>query len=121
MEVGLIPGYASTFPSDEGSKKRYTSKLELIIGIDPYEIPKSERQDDVELWPAVTHIHACMYLILTPSPYSETDLLNFKSLDCYQNFVNGWVRQVVVKSVDDKRIMIGKVSSTSPIKDSMHV
>ena len=92
-----------------------------IIGIDPYEIQKSERQDDVELWPAVTHIHACMYLILTPSPYSETVLLNFKSLDCYQNFVNGWVRQVLVKSVDDKRIMIGKVSSTSPIKDSMHV
>ena len=66
----LAPSRATRVP-----KKGIPAKLELIIGIDPYEIPKSERQDDVELWPAVTHIHACMYLILTPSPYSETDLL----------------------------------------------
>ena len=54
-----------------------------------------------------------MYLILTPSPYTENDLLNFKSLDCYQNFVKGWVREVLVKSVEDKRIVIGKVASLS--------
>ena len=109
--VGLIPRYASTVLSDEDSKKRYKNKLQLINGLDPYEIPKREWKDDVELWPAITHIHACMYLILTPSPYTENDLLNFKSLDCYQNFVKGWVREVLVKSVDDKRIVIGKVSS----------
>ena len=121
MEVGLIPGYVSTVLSDEDSKKRYANKLELINGLDQYEIPKKEWQDDVELWPAVTHIHACIidyiiyacrYLILTPSPYTENDLLNFKSLDCYQNFVNGWVREVLVKAVNDKRIVVGKVSSS---------
>ena len=67
-------------------------------GIDPYEIAK-EWEDDVNLWPAVTHVHVCMYLILTPSPYSQSDLLNYKSLDSYQTFVKGWVRQVLVKSV----------------------
>ena len=50
-----------------------------------------------------------MYLILTPSPCTEKDLLTYKSLDCYQSFVCGWMRQVLVKSVDDKRIVIGKV------------
>ena len=111
MEVGLIPRYASTVLSDEISKKRYKNKLQLINGLDPYEIPKRVWKDDVELWPAVTHIHTCMYLIVTPSPYTENKLLNFKSLDCYQKFVKGWVREVFVKSVDDKRIVIGKVSS----------
>jgi hypothetical protein len=55
----------------------------------------------------------CMYLIpsliLTPSPYTENDMLNYKSLDSYQNFVKGWVREVLVKDVGDKRIVIGKV------------
>lgn len=111
MEVGLNPGYSSTLV-DEDSKERYANKLQLINGIDPYEILKGEWQDNVDLWPAITHIHVCMYLILTPSPYSEKDLLNYKSLDCYQNFVRGWVRQVFVKSVDDKRIVIGKVSGS---------
>ena len=106
MEVGLIPGYASTVLSDKDSKKRYKYKLQFTDGLDPYEIPKKEWIDDVELWPGVTHIHACMYLILTPSPYIENDLLNFRSIDCYQNFVKGWVREILVKSVDDKRIVI---------------
>ena len=41
--------------------------------------------------------------------YTEQDMLNYKSLDSYQNFVKGWVRQVLVKDVGDNRIMIGKV------------
>ena len=47
-------------------------------GIDPY-----DWQDDVDLWPAITQLQVCMYLILAPSPYSEKDFINYKSLDCY--------------------------------------
>ena len=43
--------------------------------MDPNEVAKNEWKDDVDLWPAVTHVHVCMYLILTPSPYSEKDML----------------------------------------------
>ena len=80
------------------------------MGIDPYEVDKGDWHDDVDLWPAITQLQVCMYLILAPSPYSEKDLLHYKSLDCYQNFVRGWVRQVLVKPVRDKRIVIGKDS-----------
>lgn len=51
------------------------------------------------------YIRMCMYLILSPSPYSHKDN---KSLDSYQCFV---VRQVFVKPVGNKRIVIGKVSA----------
>ena len=58
-----------------------------------------------DLWPAITHVHAHV-LNVTPSPYTENDM-NYKSLDSYQNFVKGWVRQVVVKAVGNKRIVLG--------------
>ena len=35
------------------------------------------------------------------------------SLDCYHNFVKGWMREVLVKSIDDKRIVTGMVGSWS--------
>ena len=106
--AGFLPNYSATLTS-EASKRRYSDKLKLVDGIDPYEVDKKEWTDDVDLWPAITHVHACMYLIITPSPYSENDMLNYKSLDSYQNFVKGWVRQVLVKAVGKKRIVIGKV------------
>ena len=87
----------------------YQEKIDLVWGLDLYEIPKSQWVDSVDLWP--TRIHVCTYLILTPSPYLKRDLLNYKSLDCYQNFVYGWVRDVMMKYIDgDKRIVLGKVN-----------
>lgn len=56
---------------DVGSRKRCTNELKLVDGLDPDEIPRSKWQSDVNLWPAITHIPICMYLLLTPSPYSE--------------------------------------------------
>ena len=51
--------------------------------------------DDVDLWPVIMYIHVGMYLVLTPSPYTNEDLLNYRSLvlDCYVNFVSGFVRE----------------------------
>ena len=109
LRVIMLQDYLGSI-TDQESKKRYTEKLQFVDKIDPYEISKEEWDDNIDLWPAVTHVHACMYLLLTPSPYSQNDLLNYKSLDSYKNFVEGWVRQVLVKAVQNNRIVIGKVS-----------
>ena len=64
------------------------------------------------LWPSVTHVNLGMYLLVTPSPYNGEDLLNYKSLDCYKNFLSGWVREVLVRSVtDDKGVEKGVVTA----------
>ena len=71
----------------------------------------------MELWLAVTHVHARIYLTLTPSPYTDKDMLNCKSLDCYQNVVKGWVKNVLVKEFHEKEIVIGKVNHSQQLND----
>ena len=93
----MLGGYFSTLKESE-AKKRYISKLSVIGD----ESERKEWQDDVDLWPSITYIHLGMYLLVTPSPYTGEDLMNYKSLDCYVNFISGWVREVLVKSFGDK-------------------
>ena len=64
----------------------------------------------MDLWLSTTYIHLGMCLLVNPSPYTGEDLMNYKSLDCYINFVSGWVREVFVRKVNDKRVVIIKVS-----------
>ena len=44
---------------DDEARKRYTQKLSIIDGyyIDPYETEKKDWEDNVDLWPTVTHIN----------------------------------------------------------------
>ena len=60
--------------------------------------------------PAITFIHVCMYLIPNLSPYTTDDMLNYKSLNSFKNVQNGWMRELLVKEVNERRIMIGNVS-----------
>ena len=78
--------------------------------MDPYDADKASFSGNVDLRPAITSIHVDMYLVFSPSPYSGDDLLNYKSMDCYKNFLSGWVREILVKAVDEKkRVVIAKV------------
>ena len=107
-EKGLLPSYHESI-TDKQSKERYGKKLETIEGLDPYEIPKKDWKDDVELWPAISYINVGMYLLFSKSSYTEEQLKNYKSLNCYQNFINGWVREILVKDFGDRRLLIAKV------------
>ena len=105
---GFLPGYLEGLQQKE-SQERYAEKLKDIAGQDPYEIPRNEWIDDVDSWPDVTYIHVGMYLLFSSSPYTKDQLMNYKSLDCYQNFANGWVREVFSKKFGDNRLVIAKV------------
>lgn len=108
--ASFFPGYAAQIANEE-CRSRYAAKLMTINNLDPYEIPKEDYKDDVDLWPSISCIHVGMYLVFTPSPYTGDDLLNYKSMECYQRFTSGWIRDILVKDVNDKRIVIAKVIS----------
>ncbi len=104
----LLGGYFSSLKSS-AERERYLEKLKHVGGIDLYETDRSDWQDDIDLWPSITHIHLGMYLLYSPSSYTGEELLNYRSLDCYTNFVSGWVREVLVKPFNTKRAVIAKV------------
>ena len=37
-------------------------------------------------------------------------MLNYKSLDSYKNFQDGWVREMLVKEMNEKQVVIANVS-----------
>ena len=59
----------------------------------------------MHLWPGVRYIHIGMYLFLGPSLCSSEDLLNYKSL---VDFISVRARQVLVKVIGDKRVLIAR-------------
>ena len=104
---GFLPGYASSI-ADAKDKQRYAEKI-AVVGCDPYEISKAEWDHNTDMWPSITYVHVCMHLIINSSPYTKDDMLNYKSLDSFKNFQDGWVREVLVKSLNQRQIVIGKV------------
>ena len=108
IKRGFLPGYFEGLQLKE-SRQRYLEKLKDVNGEDPYEVLPNEWTDDVDSWPNVTYIHVGMYLLFSKSPYTEDQLMNYKSLDCYQNFANGWMREVFVKKFGENRLLIAKV------------
>ena len=104
----LLPGYKDTL-TDSRSKERYQEKLKLINGRYPYELPRETWKDDVDLWPCTTYIHVGMYLVFSPSAYTGEVLMNYKSLECYQRFIAGWVREILVSVQGETRVLTSKV------------
>ncbi|KAL9977804.1 hypothetical protein ACROYT_G015251 [Oculina patagonica] len=105
---GFLPGYFDSLKQKE-CRERYAAKLNDINGQDPYKIPRKEWLDDFDTWPNVTYIHVGMYLLFIASPYTKEQLMNYKSLDCYQNFANGWVREGFSRKFGENRLLIGKL------------
>ena len=105
----FLAGYQATL-ADVRSKERPNEKLKLFGGKDLFEMPRDAWKDDVDLWPAVNYINVGMYLVFLPSPYTGEDLMNYKSLECYQRFTAGWVSDILVAAEEDKRLVTAKVT-----------
>lgn len=92
---------------DGTAKKRYLSKLSVIGGQDPYEI--LSWSEDPQILPKITYPDIVNYLIFSPSPYTMDDLKSYKSLEAYNYFVSGWVRERKAVELNDRVLVISKV------------
>ena len=99
---------------DQLHLKRYKEKLSLIGGLDPYAVPRDSVVFDVAAFPKVTYPDIVNYLVFGPSPFTMEDMRAYKSLEAYNQFVCGWVRDLgVILAKDDVFVLVARVRHDS--------
>ena len=82
------------------SKARYAEKLKLTgLGLeeDPYnDKNKNKYKDDVTAYPPLEYGHIFTYIIKRPGLYTKEWLLEWKQLQVYNYFLNGYVQSMHV-------------------------
>ena len=89
---------------DPPTQKRYKEKLEIIGNIDPYSVPDSHFSVKICDFPSI-----CYPDIVSPSPFSADDMKAYKSLEVYNQVIEGWVRDVKVMTTSGLKVVKGKV------------
>ena len=88
---------------DVGARERYLEKIS-IVAEDPYLVKDSPKEfPDL---PPVDYTDVAYYLIYTTSYLTGKQLKARKSLDSYNNFLNGWVLETVCKRYKEKEIYL---------------
>ena len=98
--------YAKGLPQE--SRKRYEEKLRLISCLDPFLLPDISIVARSNL-PPVEASDIVAYLVLQTSFLTTKQFKACKSLEAYNQLVNGWVSDVQGWSVDGKIVVTGKV------------
>ena len=77
------------------SLRRYIEKISVIGGQDPFGLKKEEWSQDPDVFPPLTYFDMVNYLVYGSNPlYKDNEFKNYKSLDAYDRFTSGWVRNV---------------------------
>ena len=76
-------------------RKRYLEKL-LLMGLDDHGDPYASHNtnnfvEDMTLWPPVECGHIFGYFVECPSVFTKQELLQWKSMEAYNYFKNGFV------------------------------
>ena len=103
-----LSSYAAGLSRD--AKTRYIEKISLLNGADPFlgTIPGAEITSDL---PPVDAIDLLSYLVLKTSFISMSQFKARKSLEAYNQFVCGWVKNVVTRKIAGRYLTCGRVSS----------
>ena len=93
------------------SKKRYLVKISRIENADPYTLKKENLNFDTEYFPKISYPDIVNYLLFAPSPVTAEELKCYKSMEAYNYFLCGWVKEIATKLFKDESCLIlGKVS-----------
>ncbi|XP_038045000.1 uncharacterized protein LOC119725695 isoform X1 [Patiria miniata] len=103
---------------DGPAKVRYNKILQCIDDIDPYTISLRSWKEDPHSLPQISYPDIVNFLVYTPSPYTLEDLKCYKGLDAYNQFVSGWVRNVVSTVINGKHVVTAKVMHSQRLREA---
>ncbi|XP_014661478.1 PREDICTED: uncharacterized protein LOC106804701 isoform X2 [Priapulus caudatus] len=106
----MLSPYANKL--DSVAKQRYVVKIGCVDA-DPYAICRSECKSVLDCesneLPDVEYPDIYHYLINTPGGFSGQCMKAYKSLDAYNYFISGWVRELLVSVKGSKFVILSKV------------
>ena len=107
----MLSCYAEKLPVE--AKKRYREKLSAISGVDPFTLEAGKRSGPLEATdslPQVDSTDLVSYLVLQTNFVTVTQFKSHKSLDAYNQFVSGWIKEVNAWTGKGKFVVTGRVS-----------
>lgn len=78
-------------------KKRYSVKISKIDNVDPYTLKKSDFVYEQDFYPKITYPDIVNYLLFAPTPVTSEEMKNYKSLESYNQFLCGWVKEIGIR------------------------
>ena len=90
--MASLKGYLEALSPE--ARRRYTEKIGLVDNLGPYMETKKTWSTAVEDYPGITYPDIVAYLLFAKSAYTNEELRNYKSLEAYNQFVCGWVRDI---------------------------
>jgi hypothetical protein len=100
----MLSKYAEGLCGD--AKMRYLSKLTAVNGVDPYTLTGLVSS----VLPMVEATDLVNYLVLGTSAYTWEQFRAYRSLESYNQFQDGWVKDVGGCLIDNKYVVVSKVS-----------
>ena len=92
---------------DDQSKRRYKVTLNIIQGYDPYQIKKEDLSSDISKFPLMTYPDIVNYFLFSLRPLTKEEPKAYKSLDSYNQFIPGWIKEVKIKLFGETTLVIG--------------
>lgn len=101
-----LSSYCQKLPPD--AKSRYLEKIQLISGLDPFCPFSLEKKSSI--LPPVDASDIVSYLVLQTSFVTAKQFKAHKSLEAYNQFVCGWVKDVQAFQMNAKFVVTARVS-----------
>ncbi len=108
--MSTLSVYAKGLP-EGATEARYLEKIR-VIGVDPFILFSGGNGTDITRasLPPVDSSDIVSYLMLQTSFITTKLFKAYKSLEAYNQFINGWVKEVNAWNVKDKIVVTGRVS-----------
>lgn len=92
------------------AKARYREKIKLIGSLDPFLLPTNRGLAELSTLPPVEASDIVSYLVLQTSFLTPKQFKAYKSLESYNQFISGWVKDVEGWNTHGKITVTGRVS-----------
>lgn len=105
-----LSDYVKGLPED--AKVRYKQKMSFINGLDPFLSSYTNGLSESDTCPPIDSCDLVSYLVLKTSFLTQEQFRARKGLDAYNQFISGWIKEIITWSVLDKYLTVGRVSES---------